>query len=337
MRITALLLALAAPLCALGASFDCTQAQSYDERAICALPELSYADDTLAAELADLRARYPGARDLESMAAALYQARAQCQSETCIKAWYTDARYRLHDFDAYRQALGSVDPSALPAAQAQPPQPQQQPQAQLPQSQQPVPAAAAPQQVPVGGVLAVTAPPALPPGVGTDTQNHVLSAHDACRAGDASSCEELYEIFMSGRYVPQDPAHGAAYGDRACKQGSARACRLMGMSFYLGYATHGFTQDPRQALRYFTIGCQERREPTSCHLVGYMFFTGQVVGMNAARAIEKHQEACHHSGDGLCEPRQQALRCSQGDANACSKYHQVVGNLIKAAQRELEF
>lgn len=79
-----------------GASFDCARAQSYAEKQICALPELSYADEQLSPAY-EAAKRWTGNSDaFRAIVKQNWQKREACRDVSCLKAWYVDSFYQYH-------------------------------------------------------------------------------------------------------------------------------------------------------------------------------------------------------------------------------------------------
>ena len=79
-----------------GASFDCAKAQSYAEKQICALPELSYADDQLSSAY-EAAKRWTGNSDaFHTFVKQNWQKREACKDIPCLKVWYVDSFYQYN-------------------------------------------------------------------------------------------------------------------------------------------------------------------------------------------------------------------------------------------------
>ena len=78
------------------ASFDCAKAQSYAEKQICALPELSYADDQLSL-IYETAKRWTGNSDaFRTLVKQNWKKREACRDVSCLKVWYVDSFYQYN-------------------------------------------------------------------------------------------------------------------------------------------------------------------------------------------------------------------------------------------------
>lgn len=116
-------LAAAASPSVLGASFDCDLARKADEVRICASPELSRLDETMAALYLDMRAAYANDDELRSRLTSSQRdwlkARATCVDDACLKASF---EARIDHLTVAKQSLSesaTLSPRDVADAQAE--------------------------------------------------------------------------------------------------------------------------------------------------------------------------------------------------------------------------
>lgn len=82
------------------ASFDCTKARTYQEKAICFNPDLSQQDENLYAIYKKAREAQANSPEFKKTAKALYKERNRCKTEECLRDWMIKAS------DTYRKLAG---------------------------------------------------------------------------------------------------------------------------------------------------------------------------------------------------------------------------------------
>lgn len=88
------------------ASFDCSKAKSFSEKAICTNPDLSAMDDNLLGLYKSAKNNATDAKAFKDMTRAMWNQREACATEECVRTWYSNAETVYTKLSA--KALSSV-------------------------------------------------------------------------------------------------------------------------------------------------------------------------------------------------------------------------------------
>lgn len=131
---------------------------------------------------------------------------------------------------------------------------------------------------------------------------------EACDAGEAEACQTLGSIHERGRpNTPPDPAAARASFRKGCELGSASACSsAAAMEMRAGEGA-----DKDAARRAFERAC-ELGDATGCANLAGMYFLGDGVPADPARAAELNDRACGMQLGVACARLSQAYTEGQG-------------------------
>ena len=94
----------------LAASFDCSKARTFQEKAICSNSDLSQQDENLYAIYKKARKAQANGTEFKKTAKALYKERNRCVTEECLRDWMVKAS------DTYKKLAGEGSPVTLEQA-----------------------------------------------------------------------------------------------------------------------------------------------------------------------------------------------------------------------------
>lgn len=150
----------------------------------------------------------------------------------------------------------------------------------------------------------------------------------SCEAGNATAC-----VNLAVRFYESNPTQAAALAERACADGHALGCEIVGELSHFG---RGVPKDTRKALRYYKAACDggdqagctntglllsgaatdvprndalgamyykracDGGESTACGNLGLKYEFGVAVKKDPRQAVELFERACRMSGGGDC-------------------------------------
>jgi|HubBroStandDraft_1064217.scaffolds.fasta_scaffold04801_5 hypothetical protein len=182
-------------------------------------------------------------------------------------------------------------------------------------------------------------------GNGAACESWVRQMKIACYHGSGAACMVLGSALNDGRMLPANPteaaknfAHGCEFGisngcasvfravagskgdvfQSACDRGDSESCFLLGSLYYAG---QGVAKDPARAFHLFQQSCKGGW-PRGCSGLAECYRSGQGAAADTALALENYNKACHAEIAPSCFSAASMYRALDNEREAQAKLHE---------------
>ncbi len=177
----------------------------------------------------------------------------------------------------------------------------------------------------------------------------VLACKEAAIRGDATSQQNLAQIYYNGSGVAQDYSEALKWSRLAATQLNARAQNFLGLAYFNG---HGVVQDYVEATKWFRLAASQDF-PLAQLFLGLIYYGGKGVSENHAEAVKWYKLAAaqgqsiaqtqlsmaYYYGDGVSRDRVRGFMWAviaaqkEGESSKAAELRSMNGNGLTPEQR----